>query len=345
MFRSTIKVESLRFAEGHFGDVHMGDDPIHGKVAVKVLKKIAGESDAEWIARGAELLEEGQNLKKASHANIVQVLNVLSHETTGAIHLVVEFCDGESLESLCKKDPLKLARIRSIIGQVCSGLSAIHGSGLIHRDIKPGNILLHKGNAKIGDFGLVSDRLIYGYASAAGYLDHLAPEVHTHGVTSAKTDGWALGMTIYRLLHGHDFYSANLGSMDIATMVTRGNFATKLPWAPHIPDQWRRLVRRAMNDDIDRRFASANEFNEAVAKLSVHPDWVWKTTSSEDTRTRMDKNRTVTVTLKKVFPSAYTWTATRSGGAKRSISIGSNSKHLKNQKDAYEDLRVFFSAQ
>lgn len=343
MFKSTIKVEPLRFAEGHFGDVHMGFDPIHGKVAVKVLKKIVGESDADWVARGAELLEEGQNLKKASHSNIVQVLNVLSHEKTGAIHLVVEFCEGGSLEGLYKIGSIKLQRIRSIAGQVCSGLSAIHGSGLIHRDIKPGNILLDKGKAKIGDFGLVSDRLIFGYASAVGYVDHLAPEVHSHGITSIRTDVWALGMTIYRLLNGHDYYAANVGSRDIPAMIARGNFAAKLPWAPHIPDQWRRLVRKAMNDASDRRFASANEFNEAVAKLSIEPDWAWKTTAREETWTRMDKGRTITVTLKKISPNSYTWSAARSGGGKRSISIGMSSEPLKTKKQAYESLRKFFS--
>ena len=155
MLKSDLKMESAAFANGHFGDVFRGTDTIHGRVAVKVLKRMLGEKNSEWLLRGNDLIKEGKNLKKASHHNVVQVLNLLQEESSGAIHLVTEFCEDGSLENDYKKGPIEIERLRNISSQICSGLSNVHAQRLIHGDIKPGHILSHNGVVKIADFGLV----------------------------------------------------------------------------------------------------------------------------------------------------------------------------------------------
>ena len=140
---------------------------------------------------------------------MVQVYYIVKHEADDTLHLVMEMCDA-SLLSTFKSGPMRLASVRKAATDTASGLHALHSRGMLHRDIKPGNLLVKRNNVKIGDFGLVTDDLIVGYGGNAGYLDHLAPEVLAGGPTSAKTDIWALGMTIYRLLHGQRWYEESL---------------------------------------------------------------------------------------------------------------------------------------
>jgi serine/threonine-protein kinase len=130
-----------RVGGGQFGDVFEGQDPVHGKVAVKVLKQAPGESTAEWAKRSENLLKEAQNLKAASHSNVVHVHNVVKHSATDVVHLVAEFCDGGSVETDYKSGPFSLPVVRKIVTEACRGLEHIHSRGMIHRDIKPGNIL------------------------------------------------------------------------------------------------------------------------------------------------------------------------------------------------------------
>lgn len=197
------------------------------------------------------------------------------------VHLVAEFCNGGTVEQAYMNGPLSLPQVRKIITDTCRGLEHIHSCGMIHRDIKPSNIMRHDHICKIGDFGLVSDDLILGYASADGYVCHLAPEVFgdatTSGITSAKTDVWALGMTLYRLLHGDAFYQQLLAGKthaDVRKMITDGGFSRWLDWLPHIPEAWRKFVRKAMHDDTNQRFPTAHAMSQALAKLQIAPSGI-----------------------------------------------------------------------
>lgn len=180
-----------RIGDGYFGEVYEAVDPIHGQVAVKVLRSDPAESQSDWMVRRLELLHEGQRLRKAEHQHVVRVLQVLEpSDHDKSLHLVLEFCAGGSVGSLYEKGPLTTSRVRGIATQVAMGLEALHNRGMIHRDVKPANILLdEQQNIKIGDFGLVSDNLVLGYASNQGYSDHLAPEVLATGRAFVPTSG------------------------------------------------------------------------------------------------------------------------------------------------------------
>jgi serine/threonine-protein kinase len=169
---------------------------------------------------------------------------------------------------------------------------------MLHRDLKPGNLLHFNGRAKLADFGLVTDRIAYGYASAVGYTEHLAPEVHIYGVTSRHTDCWAFGMTMFRLLNGEAWYTAekhrlrllhadgrtNLGA--VRQLICSGGFATKLRWMPHVRQSWRRFVRRALHDNSGARFASGGEMLSHFQKsvLAEREPW-WVVVDRRDTTT------------------------------------------------------------
>lgn len=242
---------------GYFGEVHIGHDNIHGEVAVKILRQQPAESNADWRIRKAELLREGQRLSQANHRNVVRVHYLLKSDQDDAVLLVMQYCTGGSLQASFDPGPMPLDEVRTRSTEVAIGLQALHARGMLHRDIKPGNLLIDRwGVTKLGDFGLVTDNLIMGYGSAAGYVDHLAPEIHAGAPTSARTDVWALGMTIYRLLHGSIWYAK---SPPPQLLIPAGGFAKRLRWLPHIPDPWRRFVRKALHDDSGSRYQNATE--------------------------------------------------------------------------------------
>ncbi|NNM75021.1 serine/threonine-protein kinase [Enterovirga aerilata] len=325
---------------GHFGRVLMGQDPVHDVVAVKLLEQKPGEPDADWALRKAGLLAEGQHLRQATHANVVQVHHAVER-VPDAYMIVMEYCEGGSLQAAFESGPSSLSFVRKVGTEITAGLQALHNRQMLHRDIKPANILLKQGTAKIGDFGLVTDNIVLGYASQAGYNDHLPPEVHQGGGTSVKSDIWALGMTLYRLLHGREWYQRSPAPR---FLIGAGGFADSLPWLPHIPSRWKRMIRRMLNDDPAARCQSAGEALTLLAGVPIDPDWecfvepnrvVWR-------RSRGDRVHEVRWLHDR---SRYEWSAQSmpqgSGNRRR---LGASS-HPLTRSQSERELRAFFESQ
>jgi eukaryotic-like serine/threonine-protein kinase len=340
-----------RIGGGQFGDVYEGECPVHGKVAVKLLRQNPSESDADWAARSAELIAEARRLKSAQHRNIVAVHQIVK-DGRGVVHLVTEFCHGGSLEEQYRTDPMPILKARKVITDVSAGLECVHSAGMVHRDIKPANILCEGTIYKIGDFGLVTDRMVHGYASAQGYVSHLAPEVFdtssgVAGVTSAKSDIWALGMTLYRLLHGEGFFLDNFGLLDandFQQRIVNGGFSQSLPWIPHIPDRWRRFVRKSMHDDSGQRFQSAHELSQALAVLPIEPNWICHYVYNHLTWKRMKDGRTTTVEWEIRSPRKHCWSAIRSGGGKNPRFMAGTRGNIISATEVKKQLEDFFES-
>ena len=259
-----------KLGNGHFGIVFLGEDSVHGRVAVKVLARKPNQSDASWQAEKTSFLAEAQHLRAAKHRNVVEVHHLSEAPDGESIRCCMALCPGGSLQSEFEAGPMLLLTVRKVATEVLMGLQALHNRGMLHRDIKPGNILIDAhGVAQIGDFGLVTDELVLGYGSQAGYADHVAIEVWLGGGSSIKTDIWALGMTLYRLLHGQIWYDAAPAPKE---SIKQGGFVDTLRWLPHIPKAWRRVIRKMMNDDSSLRFQSADQVLEALSDLPT-PSW------------------------------------------------------------------------
>lgn len=298
---------SRKLGSGHFGEVYEGQDPVLGRVAVKVLRKISEETEEEWLSRKSELLQEGKHLKDAEHDKVVRVFQVLESQAEDAIHMVMEYCENGSLQERFELNPMRLSELRNILTDAALGLQAVHSRGMVHRDIKPANLLLDENRrAKLADFGLVTNNILLGYASLAGYTDHLAKEVFDDGITSVKTDVWAFGMTAYRLLHGLNFYSELPAPR---SLITCGGFATKLPWLPHVPERWRRFVRKAMHDDPSSRIQSAGEILRFLGTLPVEPDWNCDYSEQHVKWGRVRKGRKIEVIWSKYSSRKHEWEA------------------------------------
>lgn len=326
---------------GHFGQVYQGVDDIHGDVAIKVFSQEPGELDTDWAIRKAELLAEGQKLKQAKHANVVDVHHLVASEAGDAVLLVMELCRGGSLQAKFNAGPMSLADLKRAATDLALGLQALHARGMLHRDLKPGNLLIDStGRAKLGDFGLVTDRIVMGYGSAAGYLDHLAIEVHLGGPTSVKTDFWAFGMTIYRLIHGAVWYAK---SPPPAAIIPAGGFSGRLSWLPHVPDAWRRFIRKCLHDDPNSRFQTVGEMMNAMASLPTDPDWQCQVSGTSVSWSRETTQRLIRAQWTEHSAKIHEWSAWSEprNGVGRPYTLASTNGQVRHT-EAMKAMRQFF---
>lgn len=337
---SRLKI-GKKLGSGAFGDVFLGDDEVHGQVAVKVLSRESHWSDSTWDSWCASFLAEAQNLSKASHKHVVQVHYMVAADDGESIKICMKFCPGGSLQAPYESGPIEVETVRKIGSDVLMGLAALHSRGLIHRDIKPANILRdNRKNALIADFGFVTDEMIFGYATAAGYWDHLAYEVWHGKGTSIKSDIWAFGATLYRLLHGKLWYEE---APEPKHIIKSGGYADGLKWLPHIPKSWRRVVRQMLKDDTKKRYQNADQALSALSNLPVAKPWKVDT-QPHKIRWEMKTATRLNIVEWRRVPRKNEWLAwsepLKSG---RRMTLG-GSKGIISAKQAMSELEKYFSA-
>lgn len=339
-FTSNLKI-GPKLGNGHFGDVHLASDDIHPQLAVKVIRAKVTDTPEKWEQRKENLIKEGANLKKATHDNVVQVFYVNRSATEDAIYLAMELCENGSLQKPYESGPLPSTEVHRIATQICHGLGSLHDREMLHRDLKPGNILVSKnGTVKLGDFGLVTDEMILGYANIEGYAytDHLAPESYATGLSSRKTDFWALGMTLYRLLHGDEWYRQS--PLPRLSVVNVG-YSDKLTWLPHVSGRWRRLIRAMLVDDAATRLATSRQALDILAQIANEVAWDCKLDGVDVRWQRESKGRRIEVDLAK-NGKLWNWTAVShpvGKGAKKTLG-SSGGPVAKSVADS--QLRKFF---
>jgi len=337
---SNLKI-SDKLGNGHFGEVFLGSDDVHPQLAVKVIRPKATDTPERWEQRKADLIKEGANLKKAAHEHVVQVHYINRAPSEDAIYLAMELCEGGSLQGRYEAGPIPSGDVHKIATHVCHGLGSLHSREMLHRDLKPGNILVDKkGTVKLGDFGLVTDDLLLGYSDIEGYIyvDHLAPEAYESGLATQKTDYWALGMTLYRLLHGDRWYRLSPAPKH---SVRDGGYANRLAWLAHVSSKWRRLIRAMLNDDPAGRLSTSKQALNALADIATELSWQCTFGAGKITWERFKGERRIEVVLSSSGKLA-SWTAT-------SYPVGAGTKKLMDSSGglvaraaAEKSLRKFF---
>ena len=187
---------------GGMGVVYKAFEPALGRtVALKMLN--------EGIAHQPGLVErfyrEARAMATLSDPNVVQIYAVGQHN--GAPYFVMEYIDGESLGARLKRERLSVKESRKLLKQAASGLQSAHEMGLIHRDIKPGNLMLtQKGTVKVTDFGIAlaegSGERLTGTGGIVGTPGYLSPEACLGEAIDIRTDVFALGVVFYEMLTG-----------------------------------------------------------------------------------------------------------------------------------------------
>jgi eukaryotic-like serine/threonine-protein kinase len=258
-----------RVARGGMGEIWRGVDLRSGAdVAVKRLFLDPGHPAFE---RNRErLIQEAAALRRLQHGNVVRYLDAGS-DAAGQPFLVLEWLEGESLAQRRRRAPLELELVLHVARQALRGLTACHGRGIVHRDIKPGNLMLVGADelqVKVVDFGLAllndeTTRLTHA-GQMLGTLHYLSPE-QARGlmVIDGRADLYALGVVLYELVTGRLPFESDQAVALLLKIVT------EMPpdpgqLRPGLPGWLDRLILRAMSREPVDRYGSAEEMLAAL---------------------------------------------------------------------------------
>lgn len=228
-------------------------------VAVKILKPEFAK-DAKFIEN---FINESHAAASLSHPNIVSVFDVGRDGNIN--YIVMELVNGETLSELIKRDgKLDYRRAIEITKQIASGLSAAHKNGIIHKDVKPHNILINEdGVAKLTDFGIaraVTDTTIVDSKSGAvmGSVHYFSPEQAKGGYVDEKSDIYSLGIVLFEMLTGRVPFDGD-NPVTIALMQINEEITPPSAIVPGIPPRLEQIVLKATNKYPAKRFASAED--------------------------------------------------------------------------------------
>jgi serine/threonine-protein kinase len=254
------------------------------RAALKVLS--VPPADAAHAERMAvRFLREGRIAAQVRHPHIVDVFDFGMHGEVP--YLVMELVEGETLARLLQRETkLALARAIEILLPILSAVAELHAAGIVHRDIKPGNILLagrRERWPKLSDFGV--SRLDDGSPSITrsgvtlGTPEYMAPErMRAAGAATERSDQYALGATLYEVTSGIKPFGAETAH-DLLQAIARGDLVPPSAREPSLPKAFDEVLLRAMNREPGGRFSSVDELAVALlpfASATVVEKWRWE---------------------------------------------------------------------
>jgi serine/threonine-protein kinase len=257
------------FGSGGMGVVYRAEDTRLGRqVALKFLLPQLG-LDASAKAR---FLLEARAAATLDHPNLCTI-HEIGESAEGQLFLAMPLYPGETLRArLRRESPLPVAEALAVAGQIAHGLSAVHGAGVVHRDLKPGNVmLLPGGGVKLLDFGLATIRElgVAGSDLRLGTLPYMAPEqVRDAGEVDARADLWALGVVLYEMVTGRLPFGCKpeLSTVD-SILLEKPTPPRSL--RPDLPAAAETIVMTLLQKEPVNRYANAEALLEDLGRLPV----------------------------------------------------------------------------
>ena len=255
---------------GGMGVVYRAHDfALDRRVSLKLLR--AAGKDPE--ARRERLVSEAQALARVSHPNVLMVHDVGTWEDE--VYLALEHVEGETLRSWLDRAPRSPAEIRGMFLQAARGLQAIHDAGLVHRDVKPENLLVGRdGRLRVADLGLAITTGSAGQAPASetlrpGTPGYMPLEQHRGEALDARADQFSLAVAIHEALLGSRPYGTRGASREaLEARLVRGP-AAEIPRSPAVPPRLRRALTASLSPDRAHRPASLAPLIDALATPGV----------------------------------------------------------------------------
>ena len=252
-----------QIGRGGMGVVYKANDPLLNRVvALKVISETVGESD-ELRAR---FFREAKACAQLNHPNIITIYDL--GEDAGRLFIVMEYLEGEELRQVIgRRRDLALESKLALMVQICEGLAYAHQRGIIHRDIKPGNIFIsHNGVAKILDFGLAriasANDDLTRTSLFLGTLRYMAPEQARGGVDQ-RSDMFAAAAMFYELVAYHPPLPAD-DPMALLGELHSSSLPSRFRPDPAIPEDLGAVMERALRTDPQERFRNMGEMREAL---------------------------------------------------------------------------------
>ena len=255
-----------RIGEGSFSETYLATDTsLERQVAVKILREHYAR-DPRFVAR---FEREARAAAAVAHPNVVDIFDYGRDDDT--LFITMEWVDGTDLKHLIRdRAPLPTEESTRLIREILRGLGAIHRAGIIHRDVKPQNVLLSSdGQAKMSDFGIARGSVDSGLTDtgmALGTAAYMAPEQASGGNVTSSADLYSAGVILFEMLTGELPFP---GDNPVQVMYRHVNDIPPRPREinPAIPASLEMVVMRSMAKDPEDRFQSAEEMEAALNRV------------------------------------------------------------------------------
>ncbi|MCC6095693.1 MAG: Stk1 family PASTA domain-containing Ser/Thr kinase, partial [Eubacterium sp.] len=257
-----------RIGYGGMANVYKAQDrKLNRLVAVKVMKPEFRE-DSSFVAK---FQKEAQAAAKLSHPNVVNVYDV--GEDRGLQYIVMELIEGITLKNyIAKKGKLSVKEATSIAIQVSLGLEAAHNVGIIHRDVKPQNIMISTdGKVKLSDFGIakaINSNTIT--ANVMGSVHYSSPEQVRGGYSDAKSDIYSLGITMYEMVTGRVPFDGDT-TVAIAIKHLQEEIVPPSIYTPDLPYSLEQIILKCTQKNPERRYQNVGELIEDLKRSLIDP--------------------------------------------------------------------------
>ncbi len=254
-----------RIARGGMAAVYEAHDlRLDRTVAVKIMHAGLGDATSGDEAFAARFVREARAAARLSHPNVVSVYDQGGdHTADGVVYLVMELVPGHTLrDTIAKEAPMSPERALALLDPVLSALASAHRAGLIHRDVKPENVLIaDDGRVKVADFGLAravgaDTQHTATQGVLIGTVSYLAPELVTDGIADARADVYAVGVILFELLTGTKPHTGET-PIQVAYRHVHHDVPAPSTLVPGIPEYVDALVARATTRDRSQRPADA----------------------------------------------------------------------------------------
>ena len=261
-----------KVGNGGMATVYRAEDKVLKRnVAVKVLKD-EFTTDEEFIKR-FEI--EAQSAARLTHPNIVSIYDVGSEDNL--YYIVMELIRGKTLKEIIveEKGPLPWKWSINVAIQIASALEMAHKNNIIHRDIKPHNIIITEdGIAKVTDFGIakaVSNSTITAFGTTIGSVHYFSPEHARGGFTDAKSDLYSLGVVMYEMVTGRVPFDADT-PVSVALKHMQEEPEEPIELNPNLPSAVNRIIMKALKKDTTLRYQSATDMLADLRQALKNPN-------------------------------------------------------------------------
>jgi serine/threonine-protein kinase len=252
---------------GSMGIVYLGTDPtIHRFVALKTMRLDHGEELSEKEVKD-RFFREAESTGRLSHPNIVTIYDAGEEQEMG--YIAMEVVEGITLKDWCRKETLlPLAHVAEIVVAVADALDYAHRQNVVHRDIKPTNIMVTKDNSiKVMDFGIarMTSTTKTQTSSILGTPSYMSPEQLNGATVDGRSDIFSLGVVFFELLTGRKpFEAENLSAL--LFKIAHEPHAPVRGIRPDLPACTDEILDRALHKDFHQRYARAKDFGEDVRR-------------------------------------------------------------------------------
>ena len=258
-----------KIGTGGMSDVHKAKDHTLGRfVAIKVLKPEFSE-DVNFVTK---FRTEAQSAAGLEHPNIVNIYDVGSEN--GMHYIVMEYVEGITLKTYIeKKGQLTFKEAVSIAIQVGRGIEAAHNKGIIHRDIKPQNIIIStEGKVKVTDFGIARAATSNTISSdVMGSVHYASPEQARNGFVDGKSDIYSLGIVMYEMVTGRVPFDGDT-TVAVAIQHLQEEIVPPSAYAPNLPISMEKIILKCTQKNPDRRYESMTALLADLRKALISPN-------------------------------------------------------------------------